>query len=161
MVEYGDFECPHCGRAHPILLRIFETMGNRLAFVFRNFPLTETHPHALHAAYAAEAAGRQDKFWDMHRRLMENQDALEDDDLFDYAKELDLDLRQWTHDFKSEEIARKVEQDFTSGARSGVNGTPTFFINGVRHDGSFEYSELLAALRQHSHSSMRMRQDKS
>ena len=147
LVEYGDFECPHCGHAYPILARIVETLGKRLRFVFRNFPLSETHPHALHAAYAAEAAGLQDKFWEMHGVLMEHQDAQTDEDLVDYAQQLDLNFQKWLRDFKSEQVRSKVEQDFSSGVRSGVNGTPTFFINGVRYDGSFEYPDLLAALR--------------
>ena len=138
-------------------MRILQTMGDDLRFVFRNFPLTEIHPHALHAAYAAEAAAFQDRFWEMHGMLMENQDALEDEDLQDYAQQLDLDVQRWMRDFNSEQVATKVEQDFSSGVRSGVNGTPTFFINGVRHDGSFEYPALLSALRKHSASPVRVK----
>lgn len=146
LVEYGDYECPYCGAAYPIVKRIQKTMGNDFCFVFRNFPLTEIHPHALHAAYAAEAAGLQDKFWEMHDMLYEHQDTLEEDDLFRYAQTLQLNTDQFAHDFSSDEVASKVEEDFSSGVRSGVNGTPTFFINGVRHDGSYDYPELLAAL---------------
>ncbi len=146
LVEYGDYECPYCGAAYPIVKRIQKTMGNDLRFVFRNFPLAEIHPHALHAAYAAEAAGLQDKFWEMHDMLFEHQDALEDDDLLRYAQMLALDTDQFARDFASDEVASKVEEDFSSGVRSGVNGTPTFFINGVRHDDSYDYPELLAGL---------------
>jgi protein-disulfide isomerase len=148
LVEYGDYECPYCGAAYPIVKRIQKTMEGDLCFVFRNFPLTETHPHALHAAYAAEAAALQDKFWEMHDLLFENQDALEDDDFLRYAQQLELDTDQFMRDFSSDEVANKVEQDSSSGVRSGVNGTPTFFINGLRYDGSYEYSALLAALRE-------------
>ncbi|HZQ06287.1 MAG TPA: thioredoxin domain-containing protein [Anaerolineae bacterium] len=148
LVEYGDYECPHCGAAYPIVKRIEKKMGDNLRFVFRNFPLTESHPHALHAAQAAEAASLQDKFWAMHNALFENQEALEDEDLYGYAEELKLDIKKWTRDFSSEAVVDKIEKDFNSGIRSGVNGTPTFFINGVRHDNSFEYSILLAALQE-------------
>ncbi len=148
LVEYGDYECPYCGAAYPVVKRVQRKMERDLCFAFRNFPLTETHPHALHAAYAAEAAALQDKFWEMRDILFENQDALEDDDLLHYAQQLDLDTDQFVRDFSSDEVADKVEQDFNSGVRSGVNGTPTFFINGLRYDGSYEYSALLAALRE-------------
>ncbi len=146
LLEYGDYECPHCGRAYPVVQRIEDRLGDSLRFVFRNFPLAEVHPHATHAAYAAEAAGRQHRFWEMHDTLFENQDALEDEDLTDYAEELELDVKQFITDMLSFEIAQRVQEDFMSGVRSGVNGTPTFFINGKRHDGPFDYDFLLAAL---------------
>ncbi len=148
LVEYGDYECPYCGLAHPIVKRIQRAMGQNLRFVFRNFPLTEAHPHALHAAQAAEAAALQDKFWQMHDTLFENQETLEDEDLVAFAQELGLNLNKWRRDFSSEQVTTKIEEDLSSGIRSGVNGTPTFFINGERHDGSFEYEELLAALQE-------------
>jgi protein-disulfide isomerase len=146
LVEYGDYECPYCGAAYSIVKRVQKKMGDQLCFVFRNFPLTESHPYALHAAQAAEAAGLQSKFWEMHDLLFENQETLDDESLLTFAAALKLDLNKWRRDFSSDEVATRIEQDFSSGVRSGVNGTPTFFINGVRHDASFEYPVLLAAL---------------
>ena len=146
LVEYGDFECPHCGTAYPIVEHVRGKMGARLQFVFRHFPLTEAHPHAMHAAEAAEAAGAQGKFWHMHGMLFEHQDALEDADLFRYAKALHLDGKRFAGELASEAHAARIREQIRSGIRSGVNGTPTFFINGVRYDGSWEASDLLAAL---------------
>ena len=148
LVEYGDYECPHCGAAYPIVKRVQKKLGKSLQFVFRNFPLTESHPHALHAAQAAEAAALQDKFWEMHDKIFENQETLEDDDLLGFAQELKLDEKKWERDFSSDAIESRIEKDFNGGIRSGVNGTPTFFINGVRHDDSFAYPVLLAALQE-------------
>ncbi|HTD95190.1 MAG TPA: thioredoxin domain-containing protein [Chitinophagaceae bacterium] len=138
LVEFGDYECPHCGRAYPIIKDIQQTMGKQLRFVFRNFPLNESHPHAFMAAVAAEAAAKQDKFWEMHDIIYEHQDSLEMDDLLDYAKQLGLDIRQFAKDIQDKSTSGKVEHDFDSGLRSGVNGTPTFFINGKRYDGDWE-----------------------
>lgn len=146
LVEYGDYECPHCGAAYPIVKRVQKKLGKNLRIVFRNFPLTESHPHALHAAQAAEAAALQDKFWEMHDVIYEHQETLEDDDLLGFAQELKLDTKKWESGFSSDAVENKIEQDFNGGIRSGVNGTPTFFINGVRHDDSFAYPILLAAL---------------
>jgi protein-disulfide isomerase len=141
LVEFGDFECPHCGHAHPLLKQLLEEMGDSFQLVFRNFPLQESHPHAHMAALAAEAAGKQGKYWEMHDLIYENQDKLGAHFLLDLAKELNLDLHQFGADWKSEEIVNKVENDFESGVRSGVNGTPTFFLNGsllTTYDGSYE-----------------------
>ena len=113
---------------------------------FRNFPLAEAHPHAEHAAEAAEAAGAQGKFWEMHDLLYENQDALEDEDLVRYAKALRLDVPRFIKEMEEHSYAERVRADFSSGVRSGVNGTPTFFINGARHDGPFDLASLLAAI---------------
>ena len=146
LVEYGDYECPHCGVAHPIVQQIQKLMGRRLRFVFRNFPLTEIHPHAEHAAEAAEAADGEGKFWQMHDILFENQDALEDEDLVRYARELRLNLPKFIDALAEGMHADRVRADFLSGVRSGVNGTPTFFINGVRHDGPWDVASLLAAI---------------
>jgi protein-disulfide isomerase len=146
LVEYGDFECPHCGAAYPIVEEVRREMGPRLRFVYRYFPLTEIHPHAMHAAEAAEAAGSQGKFWQMHAMLFEHQDALEDADLVQYAKALHLDGKRFASELASEAYVARIREDIRSGIRSGVNGTPTFFINGVRYDGSWEESDLLAAL---------------
>jgi protein-disulfide isomerase len=146
LVEYGDYECPHCGRAHRVIKRIQEQVGRNLCFVFRNFPLTNIHPHALQAACAAEAAGLQDKFWEMHDLLFANQDSLEQEHLLEYAKALDLDLISFERDMSSEEVEEKINNDILSGVKSGVTGTPTFYINGVRHEGSYEYENLLVAI---------------
>jgi formate-nitrite transporter family protein len=146
LVEYGDFECPHCRRAHPIVLEVRRRMGQRLRFVFRHFPLSEAHPHAMHAAEAAEAAADQGKFWEMHDAFFENQEALEDPDLIRYAQELGLDAERVERELESSAHAKRVREQFRSGVRSGVNGTPTFFINGLRHDGSWDADTLLEAL---------------
>ena len=148
LVEYGDYECPYCGEAYPIVKRLQKKMGEDLRFVFRNFPLSEIHPHALAAAQAAEAAGLQNRFWEMHDGLFENQDRLEDENLIVLAGKLKLDIETFKHDLSSKEVTAKLEKDFSSGIRSGVNGTPTFYINGVRHDGSYEYEDLLASLQE-------------
>src|SRR3989442_4243559 len=145
-VEYGDYECPHCGRAHPIVREVQRRMGHRLRLVFRNFPLAEMHPHAVKAAETAEAAAIQGKFWEMHDLLFENQVALEDSDLIRYAKELALDGERVKEELAAGVYADRVRQDFRSGVRSGVNGTPTFFINGARHDGSWDLDALLDVL---------------
>ena len=141
LVEYGDYQCPHCGHAHPLLKRLLKEMGTELRFVFRNFPLQEAHPAAYMAALAAEAAGQQGKFWEMHDIIFENQQNLQGHAFIDFAERLKLNLEQFARDWKSEEIQGKVEADFESGMRSGVNGTPTFFVNNEKllsYDGSYE-----------------------
>jgi protein-disulfide isomerase len=137
LVEYGDYECPHCGRAHPIVKAAQTTLGRELRFVFRNFPLAEAHPHASLAAQAADAAGAQGKFWEMHDMIFEHQETLEPGDLVGYAKSIGLDVPRFTRELEAGTYAKKVRDDFRSGVRSGVNGTPTFFVNGVRYDGSW------------------------
>jgi protein-disulfide isomerase len=146
LVEYGDYECPYCGAAYPIVKEVQERMGERLLFVFRNFPITTSHPHAEQAAEAAEAAASQEKFWEMHDLLYENQRRLRDDDLRGYAEQLGLDLESFDRDLAEHVHAARVREDFMSGVRSGVNGTPTFYINGERHDDSYELETLLTAL---------------
>ncbi len=146
LVEYGDYECPYCGEAYPIVKDIQERMGERLRFVFRNFPITTSHPHAEQAAEAAEAAGEQGRFWEMHDHLYENQRHLQDGDLRSYAEMLDLDLELFDKELSEHVHAERVYEDFMSGVRSGVNGTPTFFINGLRHDDSYGAETLLPAL---------------
>jgi protein-disulfide isomerase len=146
LVEYGDYECPHCGRAHPIIKRVQKHFGKKLRFVFRNFPLKESHPHAEHAAEAAEAAALQGRFWEMHDFIYQHQSALDDRHLISYAGQLGLDVERFTHDLQTHALEPRVRQDFVSGARSGVNGTPTFFINGVRYDGPWDASDLVDAL---------------
>jgi protein-disulfide isomerase len=147
LVEYGDYECPYCGAAYPIVKEVQRRMGDRLRFVFRNFPLTEIHPHAGHAAEAAEAAAAQGRFWEMHDHLYEHQQELDDDHLLQAAAGLGLDTERFEREMAEHAHVGRVREDFLSGVRSGVNGTPTFFINGVRHDGSYDLETLLAALR--------------
>ena len=146
LVEYGDYECPHCGRAHPIVKEVQRRLGPTLRFVFRNFPLAEMHPHAQHAAEAAEAAGGQARFWEMHDALFEHQRSLDDRHLVQYAQALGLDLQRFEQDLTSHTYAGRVREDFRSGVKSGVNGTPTFFINGVRHDDAWDIETLTEAL---------------
>ena len=146
LVEYGDYECPYCGAAHPIVKEIRRQLGNGLRFAFRHFPLSRIHPHAERAAEAAEAAGAQGKFWQMHDQLFEHQDALDDESLLVHAATIGLDVDEFTRELLLGVHAPRVREDFLSGVRSGVNGTPTFFINGHRHDGSFDLETLLAAI---------------
>jgi protein-disulfide isomerase len=146
MVEYADFECPFCGQAYPIVKALERSLGNTLAVVFRHFPMASVHPYAQLAAEAAEAAGAQDNFWEMHDMLFENQDALAPSDLLVYAAALRLDEKKFARDLSEHRYVPKVREDFMSGARSGVNGTPSFFINGVRHTGPYDFPSLLAAI---------------
>jgi protein-disulfide isomerase len=146
LVEYGDYECPYCGAAYPIVKEIQARLDERLRFVFRNFPLTQAHPHAQHAAEAAEAAAAQGRFWEMHDYLFEHQRALDDDHLLQYAGAVGLDTTAFAREMAEHRHAERVREDFMSGVRSGVNGTPTFFINGIRHDGSYDADTLLAAI---------------
>jgi formate-nitrite transporter family protein len=146
LVEYGDYECPSCRKAFPMVKRLQERLGDNLRFVFRNFPLTKLHPNAQHAAEAAEAAAAQGAFWQMHDRLFERQFALEDDNLVEYATELGLDADRLRVALEGGTYRARVKTDVTSGIQSGVNGTPTFFINGVRYDGAHGTEPLYAAL---------------
>jgi len=146
LVEYGDYQCPHCLQAYPIMIDIQEHLGDRMRLVFRNFPLTQIHPNAQHAAEAAEAAGAQGKFWEMHEYLFEHQSHLDDDALLRYAREIGLDVDRFQRDLENHTFASRVREDFQSGVRSGVNGTPTFFINGIRHDGPWDLETLTKAL---------------
>jgi protein-disulfide isomerase len=146
LLEYGDYECPYCGAAYPIVKEIQNRMGDRLQFVFRNFPITTSHPHAEQAAEAAEAAAAQGRFWEMHDVLYENQRRLADADLRTYAAQVGLDMDSFAHDLAEHVHAPRVREDFMSGVRSGVNGTPTFYINGKRHDDSYQLEVLLTAL---------------
>ena len=146
LLEYGDYQCPFCGLVYPVVKDIQKQLGTRLCFAFRNFPLINSHPDAEHAAEAAEAAGAQEHFWEMHDYLFENQDSLEDNHLVRYALALGLDSKRIMKEISSSAHALRIREDFHSGARSGVNGTPTFFINGVRYDGPPEFDELVAAL---------------
>jgi protein-disulfide isomerase len=145
-LEYGDYECPFCAAAQPIVSEIQRQLGDDLLFAFRNFPLTQIHPHSEHAAEAAEAAGAQGNFWAMHDLLFENQEALEDANLAMYAAELGFDGARLIREVTSSFYAPRVREDIRSGLRGGVNGTPTFFINGKRYDGTFDLDHLLDAL---------------
>ena len=141
MVEYGDYQCPHCGHAHPLIKRLLKQFGQEILFIFRNFPLQEMHPQAMISAQSAEAADKQQKFWEMHDTIYENQDILSVNSLLDFAKQIDLDLEKFSKDWKTKSVITKIESDFDGGIRSGVNGTPTFFVNGNRletYDASYE-----------------------
>ena len=144
VVEYGDYECPYCGAAHPVTKQL--TQVARIRFVFRHFPITTLHPHAELAAEAAEAAGAQGKFWQMHDWLYEHQRTIASKDLAAAAAHLRLDVNRFEADLTAHRNEKTIRDHFMSGVRSGVNGTPTFFINGVRHDGGYELEELLAAI---------------
>jgi protein-disulfide isomerase len=146
LLEYGDYECPYCGAAYPIVKQVQEAMGDGLRFVFRNFPISTSHPHAELAAEAAEAAAAQDQFWPMHDLLYENQQRLEANDLLGYADSLGLDVERFERELEGHVHAPRVREDFMSGVRSGVNGTPSFYINGVRYEDSYDLDTLLGAL---------------
>jgi protein-disulfide isomerase len=151
LVEYGDYECPHCGAAHPIVKLVLEHFGDSVRFVFRHFPLTEVHPNAEPAAESAEFCGAHGRFWEMHDGIYENQDRLGLPLLFALANALgqsEADLRQ---DLVNGVHRDKVKADFLGGIRSGVNGTPSFFINGRRHDGSYAFGNLVSAVAANLH----------
>jgi NhaA family Na+:H+ antiporter len=145
-VEYGDYECPYCRQAHSIIREIQERLGDQFCYVFRYFPINTTHPHAQRAAEAAEAAAAQGKFWEMHDYLFERQDALDDSHLIQYATELGLDTDRFERELTEGVHTERVRQDFLNGVRSGVNGTPTFYINGMRYDGPWDVESLLAEI---------------
>jgi protein-disulfide isomerase len=151
MVEYGDYQCPHCAIAHPIVELVLKHFGKRLRFAFRHFPLTEIHPLAESAAETAEFAGVHDRFWEMHDGLFENQSSLGLPLLFVLAGALDLPEVELREALATRKFEPKVRADFIGGVRSGVNGTPAFFINGQRHDGSFALEDLAAAIELHMH----------
>jgi len=147
LVVYGDFECPYTRRAVNQIRAVREELGDSLVVIYRNFPLIEIHPHALHAAQAAEAAAEQGRFWEMHDLLFDRQRALMDPDLTRYARELGLDEVRFDRDRESEAVLSRIEADVDSGESSGVQGTPTLFVNGRLHQGSYQAPELIAALR--------------
>ena len=148
MVEYGDYECPHCGHAHPIVQKVRRHFGDRLRFVFRNFPLNESHPNAEAAAEVAEFAGARAKFWEMHDLLFENQSRFSGPVFVELAESLDLPEAELLQEVNDGLYRPRVRADFEGGIRSGVNGTPTFFINGTRHDTSFDFDSLVSAIDQ-------------
>jgi len=145
LVEYGDYECPGCGMAYGLIKVVRDEMGDTLRFVFRNFPLTELHPHAEHAAEIAEEAAVAGRFWPMHDLLFENQDLLDDESLLVYGEQLSLDRRRLL-DALGGSHSSCIREDFLSGVRSGVNGTPALFVNGQRYDGLLDLESLLAVL---------------
>jgi len=146
LVEYGDYQCPHCGHAYPIIKNIVHALGKDVKFVFRNFPLQESHPDAVPAAVSSEAAALQDKYWQMHDTLFEHQNHLSAEHLFVYADKTGLDVQQFAADIQKDELLDRVQGDFESGVRSGVNGTPTFFVNGTKYNGSWEKEDFLPYL---------------
>ena len=147
IVEYGDFECPYCGRAEPIVRELLGELGAEIRYVFRHLPLSDVHPHAQLAAEATEAAAAQDKFWEMHDLLFDHQGALTGRDLLGYAEELELDVERFHKDLKRHEHASRVARDVESAELSGVSGTPTFFIIGQRHHGAYDIETLKRAVR--------------
>lgn len=145
LVEYGDYQCPSCGESYLILKKVQQRLGNNLKFIFRNFPLAE-HPDAFGAAMAAEAAALQNKFWEMHDLLYENQLYLGSDYLRGYAENLGLNMDQFEKGLRSDALATKIEADFEAGEKSGVTGTPNFYINGKKYDGDWEGDGLVQYL---------------
>jgi protein-disulfide isomerase len=147
LVEYGDFECPYCRAAEPIVAGLMEALGDQLSVTFRHFPMPAVHPHAQHAAEVAEAAAAQGKFWEMHDTLFANQHALDDASLLKYAADLAIDAERIRRELASHAYAGHVAGDRASGLASGVRGTPTFYIDGARYDGSVALGQMLAAIR--------------
>jgi protein-disulfide isomerase len=149
LIEYGDYECPYCGQAYPIVRSIQDAFGpKKIRFVFRNFPLTNMHPHAELAAEAAEAAAEQNKFWEMHDAIYENQGSLGAQMLLNLAKEIKLDEQKFMSAIETKKFKDRIKKDFMSGVESDVNGTPSFFINGARFDGDWSQGGLTQAIKQ-------------
>jgi protein-disulfide isomerase len=146
LVEYGDFQCPHCGAAYPIVKQLEQKFRGKMALVFRHFPLSEVHPYAQAAAVASEAAANQGKFWEMHALIFEFQSRLSPATLLHHAKTIQLNLERFEKDIQDPTLFDKVEADFESGIVSGVNGTPSFFINGVKYNGSYDYDSMSEAI---------------
>jgi protein-disulfide isomerase len=146
LVEYGDYQCPYCGQAYPAVKRLQKHFGKRLRFVFRNFPLNQAHQYAEVAAETAEFAAAHGKFWEMHDLLYENQDRLDIDLLAELAETLQLSVKELQAALQAGAYRARVRADFSGGVRSGVKGTPSFFINGQRHDAAPTYEELVDAI---------------
>jgi protein-disulfide isomerase len=147
LVEYGDYQCPFCGAAYPEVKKVQRELGSKLRFVFRNFPLTNVHEFAMVAAETAEAVGTQGKFWEMHDFLYEHQRTLGDQSVaLGYAKKIELDTQKLEREISQHVYQKRIKDDFMGGVRSGVNGTPTFYVNGVRHDGPAEAEAILESL---------------
>jgi protein-disulfide isomerase len=147
LLEYGDYQCPYCGQAYPIVKELQRQLGSKLSFVFRNFPLRKVHPYAMHAAMASEAASLQGRFWEMHDILFENQPDLDQQSVIQYAKSIGLVITQFESDLKSPDIEKKVLSDFQGGLMSGVNATPTFFVNGDKYEGDWTAHNFLLYLK--------------
>jgi protein-disulfide isomerase len=147
LVEYGDFECPYCGAAEPIIRELLAGVGSDLRFVYRHLPLSDVHPNAQLAAEASEAAAAQGAFWEMHDELFAHQDELAPPDLVDRAARLGLDVERFEHDLRHHRHAPRVAEDVASADASGVSGTPTFFINGRRHQGVYDVDTLTRAVK--------------
>ncbi len=152
MVEYGDYQCPYCGQAYYIVKKVQEYFGDQLRLVFRNFPLAEMHEYAFNAAQSAEIAAIYDKFWEMHDLLFENQENLDTDSLISYAGQLGIDQNEFAEKLESNELAQYVKNQFMSGVESGVNGTPSFYINDYKYEGPWDYENLLSILKKHANS---------
>ena len=148
LVEYGDFECPYCRAAEPTVAGLMEALGDQLSVTFRHFPMTEVHPHGQHAAEVAEAAAAQGKFWEMHDMLFANQNALDDASLVKHAADLGLDAERVGRELESHEHAGRIEEDRRSALASGVRGTPSFYIDGTRYEGSVALRQMLDAIRE-------------
>jgi len=148
LVEYGDYECPYCRAAVPIVQELEGLLGDQLRYVFRHFPLARLHPHAQHAAEVAEAAAVQGRFFEMHAVLYEHQEALDDNQLVQYAADLDLDAARIRAELAAHSHAARVREDFESGVRSGARGTPTFYLDDVRYDGIVGVRQFLAAIQE-------------
>lgn len=146
LVEYGDYQCPHCRAAHPVVEKLRSHYGEDLRFVFRNFPLNQSHPEAQHAAETAEFAGSKGKFWEMHDALLQHQSRLGQAFYEEQAEALGLDAGQLRTALAEGTFTRRVQDDFSGGVRSGVNGTPTFFVNGERHNGPNDFDPLSAKI---------------
>jgi protein-disulfide isomerase len=146
LVEYGDYECPHCGALHPVIQDIRKAFGGNLRFVFRHFPLRSSHPHALAAAKAAEAAAEQGRFWEMHDRLDRRQTQLADEDLRRHARKVGLDLPRFERELTARSHEVRIREDLARAARSGAGGTPSLFIKGELHQGSLDRDDVFAAL---------------
>ena len=147
LVEYGDYQCPYCGAAYPEVKKVQRELGDKLRFVFRNFPLTNIHEHAMNAAETAEAASSQGKFWPMHDFLYEHQATLGDPGVtLDFAKKSGLNTQKLEQDIAKHVYQKRIKDDFMGGVKSGVNGTPTFYVNGIRHDGDAVAKALVEAL---------------
>jgi protein-disulfide isomerase len=148
LLEYGNFECIHCGRVYPIIKQVRKLLGDNLRFVFRHFPTVHTHPHSLRAAEAAEAAAAQQKFWQMHDELFTHQTALEDRDLSHYARRVGLNLERFTHDMTEHLFLQQIESDYQlSLFDEHVTGTPTLYLNDVRYTGPTDLDSLLRAIK--------------
>jgi NhaA family Na+:H+ antiporter len=155
LVEYGDFQCPYCGEAYPVVHELLERFGDQLRFVFRHMPLPDLHPRAPFAAEAAEAAASQQRFWQMHDRLFEHQLELGDEELREHAEAVGVpDSERFDAELRDRVHEARVEEDYESGARSGVPSTPRFFINGLIHLGSASYAELAEAIDEELHTAV-------